>query len=94
MKFTGSISILPSSTHFSIASLLYSLYMFSYTGAVNGANFWLISPGRNPMSGPAPTGGLVIITFSTSFLNKRSSATFAASSDLPDPALPFSTVTV
>ena len=68
--------------------------MFSYTGAVNGANFSFTSPGKNPMSCPATTVGRVMIIFSISLLKSKSKAIFAANSDLPDPALPFKTVTV
>ena len=46
------------------------------------------------MSWPATTVGLVIIIFSTSLVKSKSKATWAASKDLPDPALPFKTVTV
>ena len=46
------------------------------------------------MSCPATTVGRVMIIFSISLLNNKSSAMLAAKSDLPEPALPFNTVTV
>jgi hypothetical protein len=46
------------------------------------------------MSCPATTVGRVMIIFSISRLNNKSSATLAANKDLPEPALPRNMVTV